>query len=150
MAIGRNFEQALMKAIRGAEISQYDLNRNSVQILSDAALRDKIRHQDDERIFAVYEALKRGRSIEELHAETMIDEWFLAKLTHIAEIEDRLIHEGYNDETYAEAKQYGFPDTVISRLTGARNVRHVPASFRMVDTCAAEFTASRAKRRLNI
>jgi carbamoyl-phosphate synthase large subunit len=142
MAIGRNFEQALMKAIRGAEISQYDLNRNSVQILSDAALRDKIRHQDDERIFAVYEALKRGRTIEELHAETMIDEWFLAKLTHIAEIEDRLIHEGYNDETYAEAKQYGFPDTVISRLTGARNVRHVPASFRMVDTCAAEFTAS--------
>ncbi len=80
MAIGRNFEQALMKAVRGAEISHDCPADVHMRALDDEALTAKILAQDDERIFAVYEALFRGFSIEKIHQLTLIDEWFLAKL----------------------------------------------------------------------
>ncbi|MDD6197043.1 MAG: carbamoyl-phosphate synthase large subunit [[Clostridium] aminophilum] len=141
MAIGRNFEQALLKAIRGCAISQNDLNMKTVIALSDDELKGKILAQDDERIFAIYEALKRGVTVSELHRMTMVDEWFLEKLKHIIRIEKDL-RGGYSDEVYDEAKIYGFPDSVIRQLTGKEDLPHKPFSYRMVDTCAAEFAAS--------
>lgn len=141
MAIGRNFEQALMKAVRGVEISQDSLNMKKMEGLTDGELREKILSQDDERIFALYEGMKRGETIESLHRLTGIDEWFLSKLFHILNLEKRMKTEPLETELYMEAKRYGFPDRVIQELTG-QEVKHVPACYRMVDTCSAEFAAS--------
>ena len=142
MAIGRNFEQALLKAVRGAEISQNSLNMRKMETLGDGELTEKILSQDDERIFAIYESMKRGKSVDEIHALTGIDEWFLHKLSHLLCLERRMREEPFTEELHMEARQYGFPDQVIKGLTGMENIAHIPACYRMVDTCSAEFAAS--------
>ena len=142
MAIGRNFESALLKAIRGAEISQNDLNMKKMQGLSKSELEEKILCQDDERLFAIYESMKRGMSIEWVHNLTKIDEWFLNKLYHILTLERRMENEPLTGRLYMEAKQNGFPDSVIKKLAVLDDISHVPACYRMVDTCSAEFAAS--------
>ena len=142
MAIGRNFEQALMKAVRGAEISQNSLNMKKLAPMSVEELREKILAQDDERLFAIYESFKRGVTVAEIHELTKIDEWFLNKLMHILSLECRMQSETLSDALYMEAKQNGFPDAVIKEMTGLSEIKHVPACYRMVDTCSAEFTAS--------
>ena len=141
MAIGRNFEQALLKSIRGAEISHDYLDDANIAQLTTDELICKILEQDDERIFAVYDALKRGISIDEIHSLTMIDEWFLSKLLHLATLEGRLINEDLSDELVYELKSYGFSDKTICRLGGVESVSRKPYSYKMVDTCAAEFAA---------
>ena len=77
MAIAPTFEQAIMKAVRGAEISHNTLDDKEFAQLSDASVTDRLSVCDDRRIFCVYEALKRGVSVEKIHEITMIDEWFL-------------------------------------------------------------------------
>ena len=141
MAIGQSFEQALLKAVRGAEISQDSLAMPAMQELDDAALRDKIAAQDDERLFAVYEWIRRGLSIDDVHELTKIDEWFLYKLAHIAQLEQRMATEPLTDAFYHELKRYGFPDTAIRRVTGQAKLPTLPAVYKMVDTCGAEFDA---------
>lgn len=142
MAIGRNFEQALLKAVRGAEISQNSLNMRKMEMLGDGELTEKILSQDDERIFAIYESMKRGKSADAIHEMTGIDEWFLNKLSHLLRLEQRMREEPFTEELYEEAKQYGFPDQAIKEQTGMGEIRHIPACYRMVDTCSAEFAAS--------
>ena len=142
MAIGRNFEQALLKAVRGAEISQNSLNMKKMEDLSREELEQKILSQDDERIFAVYESMKRGLTVEQIHEITKIDEWFLNKLLHLLLLERRMQNGPLTEELYREAKQNGFPDCVIKQMTGLEEVPHIPACYRMVDTCSAEFAAS--------
>lgn len=142
MAIGRNFEQALLKAVRGAEISQGSLNMKKMELLSREELELKILSQDDERIFAIYESMKRGRTVEWLHDMTEIDEWFLNKLFHLLTLERRMKNEEFTEELHMEVKRYGFPDKVIKEITGKDEIRHIPACYRMVDTCSAEFAAS--------
>lgn len=141
MAIGRNFEQALMKAVRGAEISHDCLADVHMRALDDEALTAKILAQDDERIFAVYEALFRGFSIEKIHQLTLIDEWFLAKLLHLCDLEKRLETEPLTHDFLRELKRNGFPDKTIARLSGNSAFPHLPYSYKMVDTCGAEFAA---------
>ncbi|MEW3584603.1 carbamoyl-phosphate synthase large subunit, partial [[Clostridium] symbiosum] len=142
MAIGRNFEQALLKAVRGAEISQDSLNMKKMEPLTGEELEQKILSQDDERLFAVYESMKRGMTVERLHELTGIDEWFLNKLLHLLTLERRMQGELFTEELHMEAKQYGFPDRVIKEMTGLTELKHIPACYRMVDTCSAEFAAS--------
>ncbi|WP_434310501.1 carbamoyl-phosphate synthase large subunit [Hominifimenecus sp. rT4P-3] len=141
MSIGRNFEQALMTAVRGAEISLDSMNLPSMKTLDNHALMEKILASDDERIFAVYESLQRGISPEKLHQLTKIDLWFLYKLQHLIELERRMQQEPLTTAFYRELKQYGFPDTVIRRLSGVEPPEHLPPAFKMVDTCGAEFAA---------
>ncbi|WP_125143061.1 carbamoyl-phosphate synthase large subunit [Clostridium transplantifaecale] len=142
MAIGRNFEQALLKAVRGAEISQESLNMDKMGRLSEEELKEKILSQDDERIFAIYESMKRGMTVEWIHELTKIDEWFLNKLLHLLVLERRMQSGNFTEELHREAKQYGFPDQVIKEMTGLTEIKHIPACYRMVDTCSAEFAAS--------
>lgn len=142
MAIGRSFEMALMKAVRGAAIGQNDLNMEQMQSLTRDELIRRILDQDDQRLFAVYEALKRGVAVGEIHRLTMIDEWFLHKLCHLIRVERALQEEAFGRELYREAKRCGFPDRVIAKLTDRRDLPHIPFCYRMVDTCAAEFSAS--------
>lgn len=141
MAIGRTFEQALMKAVRGAEISHDSLSDDRMKQISTIELTEKILLQDDERIFAIYEAISRGISMEEIHALTKIDFWFLQKLQHLCTLEKRLETEELSDAFIRELKENGFPDKVIKRLSGQDEFTHLPYTYKMVDTCGAEFDA---------
>ncbi|MGN0243028.1 MAG: carbamoyl-phosphate synthase large subunit [Lachnospiraceae bacterium] len=141
MAIGRNFEQALLKAVRGAEISHDYLDDTNMQALSSSDLVCKILDQDDERLFAVYEAIRRGFSVEELHNITKIDEWFLSKLQHLSQLESELTSSDIDDELIDTLKLYGFSDKTICRLGKIETVKRKPYNYKIVDTCAAEFSA---------
>jgi len=138
MAIGQSFEEALMKAVRGAEINLDTLNAPP---LSDAPLRERLSAQDDRRLFTVFEALKAGVSVDEIFEITKIDRWFLYKLRGMAAFEEKLQKEGATKENYARAKRMGYPDAAIRRLAGAREVPGWALSYKMVDTCGAEFAA---------
>jgi len=138
MAIGQSFECALMKAVRGAEISLETLNARPV---SDQPIMERLHIQDDRRLFTVFEAIKAGVALEEIHSITMIDMWFLSKLRHLAEFEKRLETEALTDELYLEAKKLGYTDKSISKFSGVTELPEFAYSYKMVDTCGAEFDA---------
>ena len=137
MSIAPNFEMALLKAVRGAEISLDTLNAAP---LSDKPVTERLHEQNDRRIFTVFEALKSGVSIDEIHNITMIDEWFLAKLKGLAVFEKK-ISGGLGEGDYLRAKRFGYTDAAIKRLSGEKNLPGVDFSYKMVDTCGAEFDA---------
>lgn len=141
MSIAPTFEQALMKAVRGAEISLDTLTQPKLAHYSDEELLSALSESTDERLFMVYEALKRGISSERIHELTMIDQWFLGKLLHLVQIEQELSSNPLTQDLYHEAKVAGFPDKAISRLSGQQLPEHIPAAYKMVDTCAGEFEA---------
>ena len=137
MAIAPTFEMALMKAIRGAEISLDTLNAVP---LSAAPLSERLKEQDDQRLFTVFEALKAGYTVEDIHAVTRIDPWFLHRLRHLADFEMK-IASGLNEEMYREGKHLGYTDEALRRLSGTKELPTVAMSYKMVDTCGAEFDA---------
>ena len=136
MAIAPTFEAALMKAVRGAEIKLDTLNR---PYTGRTPLARRLRNMDDLRLFTLFEALKAGYTVEELHALTRIDEWFLRKLRGMAELELSLA-EGLTEEKIALARRFGYTTAAIERLSGEKCPESLP-SYKMVDTCAAEFDA---------
>ena len=138
MAIGQRFEEALMKAVRGAEIGLDTLNAPP---LSGAPLAERLAAQDDHRLFTVFEALKSGLSVDEIFARTKIDRFFLYKLKGLAELENRITRSGLAEGDYALLKRMGYPDAAITRLSGEKNLPGWPYSYKMVDTCGAEFAA---------
>ena len=138
MAIGQSFPEALMKAVRGAEISLDTLNAPPV---SDADIFTRLAAQDDRRLFTVFEALKQGITPDEIFEITRIDRWFLYQLQGMAELEARIQKTGLQEGDYARLKRLGYPDGAIRRLFGAENLSAWPYSYKMVDTCAAEFAA---------
>ena len=142
MAIGTTFEQAIMKAVRGAEIGLDCIISPKHEALSDEEIAARLHDCNDERLFVVYEALRRGTSVEEIHRITMIDEWFLNKLRRLIDMESKLIGGDDSFETYEYAKKLGFPDKVIERLTAKPIQKKIHAVYKMVDTCAAEFSAT--------
>ncbi len=145
MAISDTFESALMKAVRGVEISQDTLNMKKMEGFSYEELRKLMKAATDERLFALYEAMKRGASVEELHEITMIDEWFLYKLKYLCEYETELKQAGndvLSDELYLKGKRLGYPDAAIKRLSGLTIREPLKPCYHMVDTCAAEFEAT--------
>ena len=141
MAIAPTFEQAIMKAVRGAEISHNTLDDKEFAQLSDASVTDRLSVCDDRRIFCVYEALKRGVSVESIHEITMIDEWFLEKLKNIIAVENELLSGELTEELYVKAKKTGFLDKTIEELSGKKVENPLVPVYKMVDTCAAEFAA---------
>ena len=138
MSIAPGFEMALMKAVRGAEIGLDTLNAPP---LSDAPVRERLAAQDDRRIFTVFEAFKAGLSVEEVHEITMIDRWFLSKLRALADFETVMSMNDLDEATYRKAKNLGYTDEALRRLTGAEELPGAEMSYKMVDTCAAEFDA---------
>ena len=141
MAIGTTFEQAIMKAVRGAEIGLDCIISPKMEELTDEQIIAAVHKCNDERLFAVYEALRRGVTVDEIHAITKIDEWFLNKLLKLVAVENKLLSGDDSFETYETAKKLGFPDKVIERLTGKPIQKKLHAVYKMVDTCAAEFSA---------
>ena len=141
MSIGTSFEEAIMKAVRGAEIKLDSLNNPILEKNTDEEIKSKLHVCDDNRLFVVFEALKRGVSVDEIHEITMIDEWFLSKMYNLVKLEKRLASEDLTDELYLEAKKNGYPDKVIERISGKKVANPRKAVFKMVDTCAAEYGA---------
>ncbi|SMB94532.1 carbamoyl-phosphate synthase large subunit [Thermanaeromonas toyohensis ToBE] len=152
MAIDRTFEGALLKAIRSLELKLDGLYLESLTRLTDSSLRQKLREADDERLFAVAEALRRGFGIKELNELTGIDSFFLVKIRNIVELEQTLRQVGkggLTPELLRRAKERGFSDSQIARLTGLkegeirqrRKLYNLRPVYKMVDTCAAEFEA---------
>ena len=141
MSIGTSYEHAILKAVRGAEISHDTLNSEKFIAMTDAELADKLNDCDDERIFAVYEALKRGFSVDEIYNKTKIDRWFLNKYLNLIRMERRLASEPLTDELYLEAKKMGYLDKTIESFSKDKIKNKRYAAYKMVDTCAAEFSA---------
>ena len=137
MSIAPSFEMALLKAVRGAEISLDTLNAAP---LSDAPIIERLHDQNDRRIFTIFEALKQGITVEEIHNITMIDEWFLEKLLGLVNFEKKIAN-GLSDGDYERAKKLGYTDEAIKRLSGVKELPHTDFSYKMVDTCGAEFDA---------
>lgn len=141
MSIGTSFEHAILKAVRGAEISHDTLNSEKFIAMTDAELSEKLNDCDDERIFAVYEALKRNFSVDEIYNKTKIDKWFLNKYLNLVKMERRLASEPLTDELYLDAKKMGYLDKTIESFSKDKIKHKRFASYKMVDTCAAEFSA---------
>ena len=141
MAIAPTFEQAIMKAVRGAEISHNTLDDKEFEGYSEASVIDRLSVCDDRRIFCLYEALKRGVSVAQIHEITMIDEWFLEKLKNLVNLTNELKGAELTDELYLRAKKNGFLDKTIEELTGQPVQQPLYPVYKMVDTCAAEFEA---------
>ena len=150
MSICNSFEGALMKAIRSLEqhvdcLMSYDFSELSVE-----ELKERLKKVDDQRIYVIAEAIRKGIDYDTIHEITMVDHWFIDKIAIIVEMEQALVKGPLTPELLREAKRIEFPDTVISRLTGipAEEIKQqrydngIVASYKMVDTCAAEFEAS--------
>lgn len=150
MAIGRNIEESLLKAVRSLEIGCIHVEVPELSQVDDALLMNRIVKAQDDRLFYLAEALRRGFTIEELHQMTKIDLFFLDKLLHIIEIEQQLKETIKDVDTLRIAKQNGFADKKIAELWQMtieevrqfRLANQIKPVYKMVDTCAAEFESS--------
>ena len=150
MAIGRNIEESLLKACRSLEIGVYHNEMPELTNVSDDALVAKIVKAQDDRLFYLSEAIRRGYSIEELSDLTKIDLFFLDKLLHIFEIETELAAKVGDIAILKEAKHNGFADRKIADIwqmtaDAVRKLRldnKIIPVYKMVDTCAAEFESA--------
>ena len=149
MSICNNFEGALMKAIRSLEQHVDSLMSYDFTDLTEEELREKLKQVDDRRIWVIAEAVRKGISQEEIHQATKIDLWFIDKLAVLVEMEQELKKGSLTEELLREAKRLEFPDSVIAGLTGQKESQvkalrkqwDITASYKIVDTCAAEFAA---------
>ncbi|MGN8905573.1 carbamoyl-phosphate synthase large subunit [Bacillota bacterium HCP28S3_F12] len=149
MSICTNFEGGLMKAIRSLEQHVDALDSYDFSHLSKEELFVRLTVVDDQRIWVIAEALRKGISRKTIHEITMVDEWFIDKIHNLVRMEEKLKKEPLTKELLEEAKRMEFPDSVISRWTGIpeeevakmRYDNGITARYKMVDTCAAEFEA---------
>ena len=141
LTIGTGFELAFMKGVRSVNKNHLPKLESFAEI-SDDELKEVIKKSDDNRIFAVYEALLRGVSVDELNLLTNIDKWFLNKFKNIADTE-KLLKNNYSKEVYDSAKNMGFTDKAIEEITGVETPDSLSAVFNSVDTCSAEFDAQK-------
>ena len=150
MSICTNFEGALMKALRSLEQHVDSLRSYDFTALTKEELLQRLQIVDDQRIFVIAEALRKGISYDEIHTVTMVDVWFIDKLAALVAMEDKLEKEELTVPLLKEAKRMEFPDNVIAALTGKtqdeiKKMRYengIVAAYKMVDTCAAEFEAA--------
>ena len=150
MAIGRNIEESLLKACRSLEIGVHHNEVPELAGASDDQLFEKIVKAQDDRLFYISEAIRRGFTIEEISDLTKIDLFFLDKLLHIFEIEEDLKSKINDLDVLKEAKRFGFDDRKIAEIWDmtAEQVRQIRLDnqivpvYKMVDTCAAEFESA--------
>jgi len=156
MAIDRNLEAAILKAVRSLEIGVHSLHLANIQALSTAELKEYISRPNDERLFALAEALRRGVSTEEIYRISRIDPFFSQKIKNITDMEKKVAaYAGQEPDRlprslWLAAKEMGFADETIAQLLEsteavvrtARKAAGVLPVYKMVDTCAAEFEAN--------
>ena len=151
MSICTNFEGALMKALRSLEqhvdsLIYLDYDKRPLE-----EIHERLHKIDDRRIFVIAEAIRRGISLGEIHSITKVDIWFLDKIANLVKMEQKLRDaKEINKELMQEAKRMEFPDKVIGQIVGKteaeikamRYAMDIHASYKIVDTCAAEFEAT--------
>lgn len=150
MAIGRTAEEALLKAVASLEIDQKDLLSKEAAVASDRQLEDKLVHAQDDRLFYIAEAFRRGYSLADLHELTRINHYLLDIVAGVVEEEGRIKAAGLDKEVIYEAKRDGFADTTLATLLGQnpaairafRKANGIVPVYKMVDTCAAEFDSA--------
>jgi carbamoyl-phosphate synthase large subunit len=148
MSIDRTFHNALLKAVTSLEGKIVGLRLEYLEAFTRDELIEKIKKQDDERIFAIAEAIRKGITLEELHNITKIDYWFLNSIKSIIDMEVQ-IRENPSDENIIEAKKMGFTVKEISRIAEKdedyiREIlkeNNITPVYKMVDTCSGEFEA---------
>lgn len=159
MAIGRTFEESIQKAVRSLEIGTHRLKLKGTEELDKETLEARLTKADDERLFLIAEAFRRGYALQSIHDLTGIDWWFLDKIERLVQFEQVIAaNEQFTYETLYEAKRLGFTDRAIAELraagqpmgthlteaevTALRKEHGLRPVYKMVDTCAAEFEAS--------
>lgn len=147
MAIERSFEASLLKAVRSLEVKAYGLRLDSVRGMGTKEILEGISVPNDMRLFYIAEALRRNIDIDYINDVTKIDKWFLNKLLNIVNMEKEIEENELSKEILKKAKRMGFSDREIATIKGIKeeNVRTlrkkygIYPSYKMVDTCAAEF-----------
>ncbi|UJF25810.1 carbamoyl-phosphate synthase large subunit [Planococcus sp. 107-1] len=147
MAMGRSFEEAILKAVRSLETGQFHLDLKKAEAMSDEWIEKRIRRAGDERLFFIGEALRRGVSIETIHDWSQIDLFFLKKFSNIVQYENVLQANRFDFGIAKKAKRMGFADKTIAKLWEVpeqqvynwRKEQKLMPVYKMVDTCAAEF-----------
>ena len=147
MAIGRNFEESLLKAVRSLETKVYHVELESLKEESDEILWKRTKFADDERLFVISELIRRGTTIEEIHNVTKIDLFFLTKLKGIIDFESVVKENPWNLDILGQAKRLGFADITIAKYWNSteldvynfRKEKSLMPVYKMVDTCSAEF-----------
>lgn len=149
MAIAENLEAGLMKAIRSLEENVDSVLLQKYSVLSDEQMREELKQVNNETLWIVAENLRRGMTIEQIHEATTIDTFFIAKINNLVKMEEELKFKNLSPDLLRRAKKYGYTDICISRITKVpvddikkiRKENNIEATFKMVDTCAAEFDA---------
>lgn len=157
MAIGRTFEESIHKAIRSLEIGVHRLYLKDTEALEAEALAQRLKRPDDERVFLIAEAFRRGYTLEQIQELTKIDWWFLSKLQGMIRFEARIANPELTRELLLEAKRMGFTDRAVAEIRQTAGLSTflkeaevralrvelglIPV-YKMVDTCAAEFEAT--------
>ncbi|MBB5148965.1 carbamoyl-phosphate synthase large subunit [Ureibacillus thermosphaericus] len=150
MALGRNFEEAILKAVRSLETGHYHIDLKHAEDHDDNWIEKRIKKAGDERLFFIAEAMRRGVAVEQIHKWSQIDLFFLYKLKNIIDMET-VLSENKNDlEVLKQAKRLGFADQKIAELWDmeAKEIYELRKSngivpvYKMVDTCAAEFESA--------
>jgi len=155
MAIGRTFEESMHKAVRSLEIGTHRIHLPEASELSDEVLRNRLVNPDDERMFLIGEAFRRGYTLQEIQDLTKVDWWFLDKIEGIvlfenkiresAELTEELLYDakrkGFSDRSIAEIRQEGSHTqyTTENEIRELRKSLNMIPVYKMVDTCAAEF-----------
>ena len=151
MAIDRTFESALLKAITSLEVKCDGLRVPYVTNLDDDRLMKKLADCDDERIFCIGEAFRRGlATVEDIYETTKIDRWFINKIKNIVDMEFTLTKEKLNKNLLRKAEAMGFTDSEILELSGVKRevlqdmrlYHDIFPIYKMVDTCGGEFDAA--------
>ncbi len=150
MAIGRNFEESILKGIRSLEIGNGDFHLPYLTEVDEAELRKRLIKADDERIFVLAELLRRDMTIEAIHKDTKIDYFFLRKFKYIIDLENELIDQPFNEDGLKKGKQLGFSDQQLARMWNSseteiynkRMETNISPVYKMVDTCAASIEST--------
>jgi len=149
MAIERTMEGAIQKAVNSLELSNIGLLLPKLKKDETSILFNRIKKADDERFFIIMELLRRGISIEEIHEETGIDYYFLSVFLHLIHLENEIKEKELDTAFLKKLKLYGFSDEAIAywknkteeTIRSLRKEWNIQATYKMVDTCAAEFEA---------
>ncbi|WP_297453046.1 carbamoyl-phosphate synthase large subunit [Persephonella sp.] len=147
MAIGRTFKESIHKALRSLELGRYGFYMG-LEKESDEKIKENIVRPNADRLWYIAEAFRRGMEVEEIHQLSHIDKWFLTQIKEIIDFEQQLAEKtlaSITDEELEQAKQWGFSDRELARLlkTSEEKIRErrLKVSYKVVDTCAAEFKA---------
>ena len=151
MSIDRNFEGAILKAVRSLEIGVHRLHMEDMDAWDDEKVIKALSKCNDERLFVIAEAMRRGiADVDDIHNITKIDKWFLRKIKKITDLELRIQNEQITPSLMLAAKDVGLADRSIAELAGKttdeirtlRKTMNILPCYKMVDTCAAEFEAA--------